>query len=145
MTRKMGPKSAFDGLAASLRSQAAARLIPFGLTNQFKMAAKGFAHRMIPGVAWAAWMKSSLILFTAGLWCLPLRGDTSTTNTYKFEDSLPTPGSIQWDLNLRIAKERQELYRNPRLWAREGAYMSAAHNHWNSSAARKARGAILAS
>ena len=107
----MGSKSAFDGLAASLRSQAAARLIPFGLINPFKMAAKGFAHRKISGVARASWMKSSLILFTMGLWCLPLRGDTSTTNTYKFEDSLPTPGSIQWDLNHRIAKERQELYR----------------------------------
>ena len=70
----MGPKSAFDGLAAGLRSQAAARLIPFGLINQFKMAAKGFAHRMIPGVARASWIKSSLILFMAGLWCLPLRG-----------------------------------------------------------------------
>jgi CheY-like chemotaxis protein len=110
MTRKMGPKSAFGGLAASLRSQAAARLIPFGLTNQFKMAAKGFAHRMIPGVAWASWMNSFLILFTAGLWCLPLRGATGT-NTSEFEKSLPKPGSIQWEINNRITKERQERYR----------------------------------
>ena len=106
----MGPKSAFDGLAAGLRSQAAARLIPFGLINQFKMAAKGFAHRMVPGVARASWIKPSLILFTAGLWCLPLRG-AADTNTCEFETPPPEPGSIQWEIDQRIAKERQERYR----------------------------------
>jgi CheY-like chemotaxis protein len=106
----MGPKSAFDGLVPGLRSQAAARLIPFGLINRFKMAAKGFAHRMISVVARASWMKSSLILFTAGLWCLPLDGATNT-NTSEFEKSLPKPGSIQWEINNSITKERQELYR----------------------------------
>ena len=65
---------------------------------------------MIPVVARASWMKSSLILFTAGLWCLPLRGATNT-NTYEFEKSLPKPGSIQWEINNSITKERQELYR----------------------------------
>jgi CheY-like chemotaxis protein len=110
MIRKMGPKSAFDGLAAGWRSQAAPRLIPFGLINQFKMAAKGFAHRMIPGAARASWLKSSLIFFTAALWCLALRGATHT-NAYEFEKSIPKPGSIQWDINHRIYKEQQELYR----------------------------------
>ena len=106
----MGPKSAFDGLAAGLQSQAAARLIPFGLINQLKMAAKGFAHRMVPGVARASWIKPSLILFTAGLWCLPLRGATHT-NTYQFETPPPQPGSIQWDIDQSVARERQERYR----------------------------------
>ena len=110
MTRKMGPKSACDRLAAGLRSQAAARLIPFGLINQFKMAAKGFARRLVPGVARASWIKPSLILFTAGLWCLPLPGATDT-NTREFETPPPQPGSIQWEINQRTAKEQQELYR----------------------------------
>ncbi len=106
----MGPKSAFDGLAAGLRSQAAARLIPFGLINQLKMAAKGFAHRLVPGVARASGIKAFLIVFTAGLGCLPLRGATDT-NTCEFETPPPQPGSIQWDINHDIAKERQERYR----------------------------------
>ncbi len=106
----MGPKSAFYELAASLRSQAAARLIPFGLINQFEMAAKGHAHQMISDMARASWLKSSLMFFTAALWCLPLRGATHT-NAYEFEKSIPEPGSIQWDINHRLYKERQELYR----------------------------------
>lgn len=113
----MRPKSAFVGLAAGLRSQAAARRIPFGLINQFKMAAKGFVHRTISGMARASWMKSSLTFFAAGLWCLPLRG-AADTNTYEFEKSLPKPGSIQWDINHRITKEHQgalpEACANPR-------------------------------
>ena len=51
MTRKTGPKPASDELAAGLRLQAAVRWIPIGLINQFKLAAKGFARRMVPGVA----------------------------------------------------------------------------------------------
>jgi len=110
MIRKMGPKSACDGLAAGLRLQAAARLIPFGLINRLKMAAKGAAHRMVPRVARASWTKPSLILFTAGLWCLPLRGATDT-NACQFETPPPQRGSIQWEINQQIAKERQERYR----------------------------------
>ncbi len=106
----MGPKSAFDGLAAGSRSQAAARLIPFGLMNQFNMAAKGLAHRMIPSVARASWINPALILFAAGLWCLPLHGATDT-NTCQFETPPPEPGSIQWQIDHSIAKERQERYR----------------------------------
>ncbi|MGA2242273.1 MAG: response regulator [Verrucomicrobiota bacterium] len=74
------------------------------------MAAKGFAHRMVPGVARASWIKPSLILFTAGLWCLPLPGATDT-NTREFETPPPQPGSIQWDIDQRTTKERQESYR----------------------------------
>ena len=91
MIGKMGPKSACDRLAAGLRSQAAARLIPFGLINQLKMAAKDFAHRMVPGVARASWIKPSLILFTAGLWCLPMRGATDT-NTCRIRDAATAAG-----------------------------------------------------
>jgi CheY-like chemotaxis protein len=106
----MGPKSAFDGLAAGSRLQVAARLIPFGLMNQFKMAAQGFARRMVPGVARASWIKPSLILFVAGLWCLPLCA-SADTNTSEFETPPPEPGSIQWEINHSIARERQEHYR----------------------------------
>ncbi len=65
---------------------------------------------MVPAGARASWIKLSLILFTAGLWCLPLPGATNT-NTREFETSPPQPGSIQWDNDQRIAKERQESYR----------------------------------
>ena len=106
----MGPKLAFDELTACLRLQAAARLIPFGLINQFKMAAKGFPHRMVPGVARVPRIIAFLILFIAAIGCLPLRGDTET-NTYEFETPPPQRGSIQWDVNQRIARERQESYR----------------------------------
>ncbi len=74
------------------------------------MAAKGFAHRTILGVARASWRKLSLILLTAGLWCLALRGATET-NIFEFETPPPQPGSIQWDINQSITKERQERYR----------------------------------
>ncbi len=110
MIRKMGLKSAFNGLAADLRSKAAARLIPLGLINRLEMAAKGFAHGLVPGVARASWIKLSLVLFTAGLWCLALRGATHT-NTYGFEPPPPRPGSIQWDLDQSAARKRQESYR----------------------------------
>jgi CheY-like chemotaxis protein len=85
-------------------------MILFGLINQFRMGANGFAHRMIPGAARTSWMKSFLIFFAAGLWCLPLRGDT-LTNAIEFQNSIPRPGSIQWDINHRLYKEHQELYR----------------------------------
>ncbi len=106
----MGLTSAFEGLAARLRSQAAARLKPFVLINQFKMAAQGFAHRMISGVARASRIRPSLILFTVGLWCLPLRG-AMDRNTNQLETPPPQQGSIQWDLNHSNAEERQERYR----------------------------------
>jgi hypothetical protein len=85
-------------------------MILFGLINQFRMGANGFAHQMIPGAARTSWMKSFLIFFAAGLWCLPLRGDT-LTNAIEFQNSIPRPGSIQWDINHRLYKEHQELYR----------------------------------
>ncbi len=106
----MGPKSAFDRWAVGLRPHAAARLIPFGLINRFQLAAKGFAHRMVPRGARASWVKPSLVLFTAGLWCLPLRGATHT-NTSEFETRPLQPGSIQWEINQSTARERQESYR----------------------------------
>jgi len=110
MIGKMGPKSAFNGLAAGLRSQPAARLIPFGLMNRLKMAAQAFARRMVPGVARASWINPSLILFVAGLWCLPLRG-AADMNTGEFETPPPQPGSIQWEIIQQNARERQERYR----------------------------------
>ena len=65
---------------------------------------------MIPGVARASWIKPSLIFLTAGLWCLPMRG-AADTNTCEFETPPPEPGSIQWETDHKIAKERQERYR----------------------------------
>jgi CheY-like chemotaxis protein len=106
----MGPISAFEGLAVSLRSQAAAQLKPFVLINQCKKVAQGFAHRMIPGGARASWIGPSLILFTAGLGCLPSRGATDRNNN-QFETPPPQQGSVQWGINQSNAAERQERYR----------------------------------
>ena len=109
----MGPKSAGDRLAAGLRLQAAARLIPFGLINQLKMAAQGFARRMVPGAARASWIKPFLVFLAAGFWCLPLPAATDA-NTREFETPPPRPGSIQWEINQSLNKEgqeRQERYR----------------------------------
>lgn len=64
----------------------------------------------MPGGARAARMKSLLILLTAGLCCLPLRG-AAPTNNIEFAKSLPEPGSVQWEINHRLNQERQELYR----------------------------------
>jgi CheY-like chemotaxis protein len=85
-------------------------MFSFGLINQFKMAVKGHVHRAISDVARASWLKSSLILIATALWCLPLHGAT-LTNAIEFQNSIPKPGSIQWDINHRLYKERQELYR----------------------------------
>jgi len=111
MIGKMGPKSAFNKFAAGLRVQAAAWLNPFGLMNQFKAAAKGSVHPMIPGAAWAARINPPLILFMAGLCCLPWRA-TADTNGCQFETPPPEPGSIQWEIDHSVARERQERYRN---------------------------------
>lgn len=106
----MGPKSAFHGLAAGWQTPAVARLMPFGLNHRLKMAAKGLVHQMVPGLARALWIKPTLILFTAGLWCLPSHGATHT-NTYQFETPPPRPGTIQWEINQSVARKRQESYR----------------------------------
>ena len=74
------------------------------------MAAADFARRSVPRVARGLWIKPFLILFTAGLWCLPLHG-IADTNTGQFEAPPPEPGSIQWEVIHSIAKERQEHYR----------------------------------
>jgi len=106
----MGPKSAFLRLTAGWQTQAAGRLIPCGLSHWLKMAAIAFAQRMVSGMALALWITPSLILFTAGLWCLPLLGATNTT-AQKFETPPPRPGTIQWNIDQRVARERQERYR----------------------------------
>ena len=108
--QNMEPKAAFDGLPAGSHPRTAARMLSFGLINQLKMAAKGHAHRTLSDVARASWLKSFLMFFMVALWCLTLRGATYT-NAYEFEKSIPKPGSIQWDINHRLYKERQEFYR----------------------------------
>ncbi len=143
MTRKVGRKSAGDRLAAGLRWQAAVRLIPFEPVNRFRMAAQGFVHRLVPGLARTSSIKGSgtfwwgeatdeparedarptescktyhyavkpfLILLAAGLWCLPLPGATNK-KTREIETPPPQPGSIQWDINQRAARDQQELSR----------------------------------
>jgi len=110
MTRKIRPKPVSDGWAAALRSQAAVRLIPIGLINQFKLAAKGFAHRMVPGVARASWLKLGLMLLTAGLWCLPLPGATDT-RTGGLETPPPMPQTVRSDLDQHASMELQDRYR----------------------------------
>ena len=111
MIRKTEPTSMFEGLAAGLQSQAAVGLFPIGLISQLKIIAEGFACRMIFNVARASWIKSSLILLVAGLWCIQLHGATNHGVTNVFETPPPQIGSIQWEKIQRLAKERQELYR----------------------------------
>ena len=106
----MAPNSAFDRLRARWRSQAAAWLIPFGLTNRLKMAARDFVQRSVPGAARALRVKPALVLFTAGLWCLSMPG-TADTKTGQLESPPPEPGSIQWEIDHNLAKQRQENYR----------------------------------
>jgi CheY-like chemotaxis protein len=74
------------------------------------MVAKPFARWRRPGVARTPWITPSLILFTAGLWCLPMRG-AADRNASEYETPPPEPGSIQWDETHRLAKESQERYR----------------------------------
>jgi CheY-like chemotaxis protein len=78
------------------------------------MAASDFVRRMMPRPAWTAWLKAFLILLAAALGCLSLHGATqtkTTTNTVEFAKSLPKPGSVKWELNNRLNKQRQEIYR----------------------------------
>ncbi len=64
---------------------------------------------MIFGVAERAWIKIFVIMLAAGLGCAHLSG---ATNGSDLVDTPPAmPGSIQWDINRQIFKERQELYR----------------------------------
>ena len=65
---------------------------------------------MIFSAARASWIKSSLILLTAGLWCVQLHGATNG-----FETPPPKVGSIEWENIQRLGKERQELHRKRML------------------------------
>ena len=65
---------------------------------------------MGPGGPRTSWIKPSLVIFAAALWCQPLSGATNT-NTREFEKPPAVPGSFEWELNQRITKERQERYR----------------------------------
>jgi CheY-like chemotaxis protein len=106
MIKKIEPTPMFEGLAAGLQSQVAVGFFSIGLKNRCKTTAEDFARRMIFNVARTTWIKSFMILVTAGLWCVQLRG---TTNV--FETPPPQAGSIQWQNIQRLSKERQELYR----------------------------------
>jgi CheY-like chemotaxis protein len=106
----MQSKTKFDEPFGGSHSRAAARMFSSGLANQLQLAASSHSHRTISDVARAFWLKSLLIFLAAALWCLTLRGDTHT-NGYEFKESIPSPGSIQWDKNHRLYKEQQEFYR----------------------------------
>jgi len=101
-------KAAFDDLAAGSSSRTAVRMFTFGLINRLKLVAESVAYRKGTGVA--SCVTTTVILLAAGLWCFSLRGDTPA-NAIEFQNSIPKPGSIQWDLDHRLYKERQELYR----------------------------------
>jgi CheY-like chemotaxis protein len=51
-----------------------------------------------------------LILITAGLGGLPVRG-INTTNTIEFAKSVPQPGSVQWETERELSKKSQETHR----------------------------------
>jgi CheY-like chemotaxis protein len=111
MIRKTEPTSMFGGLAG-LQSPAAAGLFFIGRRNPLEIIAEDFA-RIIFRAGRASWIKSSLILLMAGLWCIPLHGATNHNHgaTNGFETPPPQVGSIQWQNIQRLGKERQELYR----------------------------------
>ncbi len=92
-------------IAACLKLQASVEWFSIGLVNWLKIIRERFAHHFFLGVA-RAWVKSSLVFFIAGLWCVPLHGVTNG-----FETPPPKVGSVQWDDIQRLTKKRQELYR----------------------------------
>ncbi|HEY5043773.1 MAG TPA: response regulator, partial [Verrucomicrobiae bacterium] len=51
-----------------------------------------------------------MVLLMTGLACQPLNGAT-VTNKYEFQNSIPKPGSIQWEIDHEIIKARQEQHR----------------------------------
>jgi CheY-like chemotaxis protein len=106
----MGLKSALDASAAASRLQAAGRVIPFGLINQSKMAAPGYARQERSEGARAAGIRLFLVLISAGLGCVPLCGIADTRNN-NFETPPPDRGSVQWNNNQQTTRERQEHYR----------------------------------
>jgi CheY-like chemotaxis protein len=108
--QKMKSRAAFDGLFAGSNLRTAARMFLFGFINQFGFAAKDPDHRIIFHGARAPRINFSLMLFALAICCLPLRG-ADRTNVYEYEESIPKPGSIQWDRDHRIYEERRELYR----------------------------------
>ena len=54
-------------------------------------------------------LKWLLILFASGLWCDSSIGDTN--NAIIFEKPPAKLGSVQWDNNQHLTKQRQESYR----------------------------------
>jgi len=106
----MEPKSAFDGLPAGSQPRTATRMFSFGLVSRFIVAVKNRACRRISCAPCSAWLKSCLLLVAAAFCCLALPG-APPTNTIEFQNSIPPPGSIQWDINHRRYQEQQERYR----------------------------------
>jgi CheY-like chemotaxis protein len=91
---KTEPVPTFDGVVASLRFPAA----------------EDSGRPMISSVVRFGWRIFPLILLAAALCCDSLRGATNT-DAANYETPPSKPGSIQWELNQRLNKERQELYR----------------------------------
>jgi CheY-like chemotaxis protein len=75
------------------------------------MAREGFAQRMILRMKRASGVKSFLVLLAVGYSYAQLSGATNSSKGSGFETPPPQPGSVQWEKIQRIAKERQELYR----------------------------------
>jgi hypothetical protein len=96
MISKTEPTSTRDGVFST------------GATNPTQKITKNFSRRMIFFRASMSWKK--LILLAAGLGCVQLHGAINDGAT-NFETAPLKPGSIQWDENQRVVKERQELYR----------------------------------
>jgi CheY-like chemotaxis protein len=106
----MEPKAAIDGLPAGSHPRTVARVFSLGLVNGPGLAVPAQVLPEKYRVARAVWLKCSLLLFTAALWCLALHGATQT-NAIEFQNSITKPGTIQWEINQRHYKDLQERHR----------------------------------
>lgn len=74
------------------------------------MAPNDIARQKFSGPVRPTWVRSLFIFLLAGSFCLPLCAANST-NQIEFARTLPKPGSVQWEMNQRLAQQRQEIYR----------------------------------
>jgi len=112
LAQAMESKMAFDGLFPSLNHRPPVRTFLIGLVNHLMLARSGLVWPQM--FHWGRFprLRSFPVFVAMAVWCIAVCGAAPTNvNVIEFESSLPKPGSIQWEREHRIYKERQELYR----------------------------------
>ena len=105
----MESKAAFNRWAARRR----ARADEFGFRlgpDSFQRTAENRARRKHVTARRPWRVTFCLLLLNAGLGCARLTAEPAT-NFYELGTNLPKPGSIEWEWNHRLYRERQELHR----------------------------------